>query len=167
METRPRATDLSGENVVTIELPIGQLVVSGGFDLEKAVCSHGLFMMAPNKWDPQSKTLERPLRLNGDEDYDSPSVKVQVSQPVDTPNSLRLRVFDVKFLSNHQQQSLMVVSQSNAIVFFIMHFLLSSASFYATFFAQFQIYMTKNSTSEKFNPLHNNKLCRHFKCVLR
>ncbi|GKC44384.1 DNA glycosylase, partial [Tanacetum coccineum] len=31
--------------------------------LEKAVCNHGFFMMAPNRWDPSSKTLVRPLRL--------------------------------------------------------------------------------------------------------
>lgn len=111
-ETRPRATDHLGINL-TIELPIGELV-GANFNLENAVCSHGLFMMAPNKWDPHSKTLERPLRLG---DYNSPSVNVQISHPQETPNSLQLRVFGVEFLSNHHQQSLMVTSQSDIIVF--------------------------------------------------
>ncbi|XP_062176327.1 uncharacterized protein LOC133881410 isoform X4 [Alnus glutinosa] len=42
-------------------LPLGEAAET--FQLEKAVCSHGLFMMAPNQWDPLSKTLLRPLRL--------------------------------------------------------------------------------------------------------
>ncbi|PWA73558.1 DNA glycosylase [Artemisia annua] len=37
--------------------------VSRTFKLEKAVCNHGFFMMAPNRWNPSSKTLVRPLRL--------------------------------------------------------------------------------------------------------
>lgn len=38
------------------------------FNLEKAVCNHGFFMMAPNNWVPSTKTLTRPLRLpNHDE----------------------------------------------------------------------------------------------------
>ncbi|WOH14414.1 hypothetical protein DCAR_0933933 [Daucus carota subsp. sativus] len=103
--TRPRATEHTGGNI-TIDLPIGE-IVGANFDLGNAVCSHGLFMMAPNKWDPHSKTLARPLRLNSDGDYDSPSVNVQISHPEDTPSALRLRVFDVEFLSNNQKQSLM------------------------------------------------------------
>lgn len=113
--TRPRATEHTGGNI-TIDLPIGE-IVGVNFDLENAVCSHGLFMMAPNKWDPHSKTLARPLRLNSDGDYDSPSVNVQISHPDETPSALRLRVFDVEFLSNNQKQSLMVTSQSDAVVF--------------------------------------------------
>lgn len=109
METRPRATEL------IIELPIRELV-GANFNLENAVCSHGLFMMAPNKWDRHSKTLERPLRLGDD---NSPSVNVQISHPKETPNALQLHVFDVQFLSNHHQQSLMVTSQFDIIVFFI------------------------------------------------
>lgn len=31
--------------------------------LEKAVCNHGFFMMAPNHWDPSTKSFSRPLRL--------------------------------------------------------------------------------------------------------
>ncbi|KAM3283598.1 hypothetical protein P3S67_022396 [Capsicum chacoense] len=33
------------------------------FNLEKAVCNHGFFMMAPNDWDPSTKGFSRPLRL--------------------------------------------------------------------------------------------------------
>ncbi|XP_059294887.1 uncharacterized protein LOC132047936 [Lycium ferocissimum] len=33
------------------------------FNLQKAVCNHGFFMMAPNHWEPSTKSLFRPLRL--------------------------------------------------------------------------------------------------------
>ncbi|KAF8679055.1 hypothetical protein HU200_045809 [Digitaria exilis] len=39
---------------------------SAPFDLAAAVCSHGLFMMAPNRWDPAARALVRPLRLASD-----------------------------------------------------------------------------------------------------
>ncbi|RCV14328.1 hypothetical protein SETIT_2G416800v2 [Setaria italica] len=50
---------------VELELPLPP----GGaapFDLAAAVCSHGLFMMAPNRWDPAARALVRPLRLASD-----------------------------------------------------------------------------------------------------
>ncbi|RLN09336.1 uncharacterized protein C2845_PM11G10830 [Panicum miliaceum] len=50
---------------VELELPLPP----GGaapFDLAAAVCSHGLFMMAPNGWDPAARALVRPLRLASD-----------------------------------------------------------------------------------------------------
>ncbi|KAK9095739.1 hypothetical protein Sjap_021236 [Stephania japonica] len=43
---------------------VASIAVPGSFDLEKAVCSHGLFMMAPNRWDPSTRALMRPLRLS-------------------------------------------------------------------------------------------------------
>lgn len=46
------------------------------FDMEKAVCNHGFFMMAPNVWDPKSKSLTRPLTLSN-----STSVSVTISHP--------------------------------------------------------------------------------------
>ncbi|CAN4123490.1 unnamed protein product [Withania somnifera] len=33
------------------------------FNLQKAVCNHGFFMMAPNHWEPSNKSFSRPLRL--------------------------------------------------------------------------------------------------------
>jgi len=36
-----------------------------GFDLSRAVCSYGYFLLAPNLWDAEAKVLHRPLR--GDE----------------------------------------------------------------------------------------------------
>lgn len=93
---------------VVVELPLGDAVDT--FDLEKAVCSHGLFMMAPNHWDSLSKTLKRPLRLDIHEDTDSSSsLLVQISHPSHTPGSLSLRVFGTDSLSPHCQQSLMVL----------------------------------------------------------
>ncbi|KAG5625830.1 hypothetical protein H5410_011048 [Solanum commersonii] len=95
---------------VVVELPLGD--GDGGcatFDLEKAVCSHGLFMMAPNRWDSLSKTLERPLRLSeniNDDDHEQ-SVLVQITQPSDSRHSLLLRVFGTDSLSTIQQRSLL------------------------------------------------------------
>lgn len=82
------------------------LLVAPNFNLEKAVCSHGLFMMAPNHWDPHSKTLKRPLLLNpGD---DETSVMVHVSHPPQSPHALRVTVFTPHALSPPQQQYLLV-----------------------------------------------------------
>ncbi|KAK1318814.1 hypothetical protein QJS10_CPB04g00334 [Acorus calamus] len=55
-----------------------KMKVPNDFDLEKSVCSHGLFMMSPNKWDPLSRTLSRPLRLPPDS---SSTVHVTLSLP--------------------------------------------------------------------------------------
>ncbi len=33
-----------------------------GFDLERAVCSYGFYVLAPNRWDAATATLHRPLR---------------------------------------------------------------------------------------------------------
>ncbi|KAM7474426.1 hypothetical protein LguiB_021669 [Lonicera macranthoides] len=91
---------------VVVELPLGDAVDT--FDLEKAVCSHGLFMMAPNHWDPLSKTLKRPLRLDSNEDTNSSSsLLVQISHPSHTPGSLSLRVFGTDSLSPLHQKSLL------------------------------------------------------------
>jgi hypothetical protein len=51
------------------------LPVKETFDLEKAVCSYGFFMMAPNLWFPSTCTLQRPLRLR-----DNRSVMAQVGR---------------------------------------------------------------------------------------
>ncbi|KAG2666936.1 hypothetical protein I3760_15G088900 [Carya illinoinensis] len=47
------------------------------FNLEKAVCNHGCFMMAPNSWIPSTQILQRPLRLSNF----STSVVVSISHP--------------------------------------------------------------------------------------
>lgn len=36
------------------------------FDLARAVCSYGYFLLAPNRWDPDTQTLTRPLRGRDD-----------------------------------------------------------------------------------------------------
>lgn len=111
-EEIPRATADGG--VVVVELPLGEAAAT--FDLEKAVCSHGLFMMVPNHWDPLSKTLERPLRLHSDGESgngnsvpsSSPtSLLVRISHPSKSPQSLHLHVFGTVFLSPHHQKSLL------------------------------------------------------------
>ncbi|KAJ7942484.1 DNA glycosylase [Quillaja saponaria] len=93
-----------------LELPLGEAAET--FQLDKAVCSHGLFMMAPNHWDPISKTLTRPLRLSlVDDDYSSfssaGSVLVTISQPPEHPNLLNVRVHGTKSLSSQQQHALL------------------------------------------------------------
>ncbi|KAL0348172.1 UNVERIFIED_CONTAM: hypothetical protein Sangu_1045000 [Sesamum angustifolium] len=91
---------------VLVELPLGD--AAANFSLEKAVCSHGLFMMAPNRWDPHSKTLRRPLRLNPD--GDETSLMVHISHPTHSADALHLRIFGTHALSLQQQQSLLVGS---------------------------------------------------------
>uniref|UniRef100_J3MNP5 HhH-GPD domain-containing protein n=1 Tax=Oryza brachyantha TaxID=4533 RepID=J3MNP5_ORYBR len=60
----PSPEDDPAAPVVELELPLcAPPPGSAPFDLEAAVCSHGLFMMAPNRWDPASRALVRPLRL--------------------------------------------------------------------------------------------------------
>lgn len=55
------------------------------FDLVAAVCSHGLFVMAPNRWDLASRALVPPLRLASDR---SPSPSLPAFRPT---RALRLR----------------------------------------------------------------------------
>ncbi|TVU37437.1 hypothetical protein EJB05_10751, partial [Eragrostis curvula] len=57
------------------------------FDLAAAVCSHGLFMMAPNRWDPAARALSRPLRLASDR---SASVLARVTAHPVRPGSALL-----------------------------------------------------------------------------
>jgi 3-methyladenine DNA glycosylase/8-oxoguanine DNA glycosylase len=42
------------------------VAVPGGFDLARAVCSYGYFLLAPNRWEPRARALHRPLRGEGD-----------------------------------------------------------------------------------------------------
>ncbi|RLN36457.1 uncharacterized protein C2845_PM03G14980 [Panicum miliaceum] len=71
---------------VELELPLPP----GGaapFDLAAAVCSHGLFMMAPNRWDPAARALVRPLRLASDR---SVSLLTRVSAHPERPGTALL-----------------------------------------------------------------------------
>ncbi|KAL0803149.1 hypothetical protein Bca101_058325 [Brassica carinata] len=61
------------------------------FDMEKAVCNHGFFMMAPNVWNPKYKSLTRPLTLSN-----FSSVSVTISHP---PN-LSFLVIQVHGINN-------------------------------------------------------------------
>ncbi|GLT90682.1 hypothetical protein SLE2022_086050 [Rubroshorea leprosula] len=84
---------------VLIELPLGDAAET--FDLEKAICSHGLFMMPPNQWDPVSRSLSRPLRLLHH------SLMVRISQPQYPPRCLHVRVYGTRSLSPQHQHSLL------------------------------------------------------------
>ncbi|XVE52225.1 hypothetical protein DITRI_Ditri02bG0106000 [Diplodiscus trichospermus] len=91
---------------VLVELPLGE--ASDGFDLEKAVCSHGLFMLAPNQWDPISRSFSRPLRLLDNQHHRSPplTVMVRISQPP-ASSTLHLRVYGAPSLSPQHRHSLL------------------------------------------------------------
>ncbi|KAH9750127.1 ENDO3c domain-containing protein [Citrus sinensis] len=93
-----------------LKLPLAET-----FNLETAVCSHGLFMMSPNRWDPLSRSLSRPLHLsNSLDNTDIPSVSVDVTicQPQQDPHSLRIEVRNsasgsAPSLSQEQQDALL------------------------------------------------------------
>ncbi|KAK8645850.1 hypothetical protein V6N13_119658 [Hibiscus sabdariffa] len=84
-----------------VELPLGK--AAEGFELEKAICSHGLFMLAPNHWDPISRSFSRPLRLT------SPplTVMLRISQPPTSPSTLHLHVHRTCSLSLSHRHSLL------------------------------------------------------------
>lgn len=42
------------------------VAVPGGFDLARAVCSYGYFLLAPNRWEPRARALYRPLQGEGE-----------------------------------------------------------------------------------------------------
>ncbi|KAK4846613.1 hypothetical protein QYF36_019856 [Acer negundo] len=88
---------------------------NSSWNLEKAVCSHGLFMMSPNHWDPLSRSLSRPLHLsdgiddNGHASSSSSSVMVRIFHPQETPNSLHVKVYNTGSvsLSSKEQETLL------------------------------------------------------------
>ncbi|XP_010256879.1 PREDICTED: uncharacterized protein LOC104597156 [Nelumbo nucifera] len=72
---RQQEVEVSPSLSCLLTLPLGESVST--FSLEKAVCSHGLFMMAPNQWDPSTKTFQRPLRLSDE----TTAILVRISHP--------------------------------------------------------------------------------------
>ncbi|KAJ6389595.1 hypothetical protein OIU77_027839 [Salix suchowensis] len=94
------------EESVVLEIPLGDAAET--FNLEKAVCSHGLFMMSPNHWDPLSRTFSRPLRLSlsdSDPQVSTPTTSLFVSIS-HLPRSLSVRVYGTRRLSPKHQESL-------------------------------------------------------------
>ncbi|XP_077230336.1 uncharacterized protein LOC143863529 [Tasmannia lanceolata] len=87
---------------VLISLPLEKYP---NFNLEKAVCSHGLFMMPPNLWISPTKTLQRPLRLSNP----IKSVTVQISQHSSSSSSsscIHIWVFGLHSLSHEDRQTI-------------------------------------------------------------
>ncbi|KAG1331810.1 N-glycosylase/DNA lyase [Cocos nucifera] len=84
--------------VVHLQLPLND----PSFNLETAVCSHGLFMMAPNRWDPASKSLHRPLRLST-----SSSLSVRISHPSPSHPLLLVSVFGASSLCSQDQHAIL------------------------------------------------------------
>ncbi|GAV78561.1 LOW QUALITY PROTEIN: hypothetical protein CFOL_v3_22027, partial [Cephalotus follicularis] len=73
------------------------------FSLEKSVCNHGLFMMAPNLWIPSIETLKRPLRL-------ADSITCVIVSISHLPNRtfLIVKVHDTQLVSSQDQQAILV-----------------------------------------------------------
>ncbi|KAJ6696338.1 DNA GLYCOSYLASE-RELATED [Salix koriyanagi] len=97
------------EESVVLQIPLGDAAET--FNLEKAVCSHGLFMMSPNHWDPLSRTFSRPLRLSlsdSDPQVSTPttSLFVSISHLPHLPRSLSVRVYGTRRLSPKHQEAL-------------------------------------------------------------
>ncbi|XP_057986484.1 uncharacterized protein LOC131170727 [Hevea brasiliensis] len=69
------------------------------FDFERTVCNHGFFMMAPNRWCPETKTLQRPLRLADG----TTSVLASITHP---PQKfcLSIHVYGVEYLSSEDKE---------------------------------------------------------------
>uniref|UniRef100_A0ACD5YXT9 Uncharacterized protein n=1 Tax=Avena sativa TaxID=4498 RepID=A0ACD5YXT9_AVESA len=94
-------TPAAAQPRVELELRLG----AAPFDLEAAVCSHGLFMMAPNRWDPASRALLRPLRLASDR---STSLLARVSHhPARPSQALLVSVFGADALSPLDQDCIL------------------------------------------------------------
>ncbi|KAK2662185.1 hypothetical protein Ddye_000759 [Dipteronia dyeriana] len=88
------------------------LLPNSSWKLEKAVCSHGLFMMSPNHWDPLSRSFSRPLHLSLDDNGHAPpssSVMVRIFHPQETPNALHVKVYNTGSvsLSSKEQETLL------------------------------------------------------------
>lgn len=79
------------------------------FSLEKAVCNHGFFMMAPNHWDPSTKSFSRPLRLADP----ITSAMTFISQPPGEDH-LVIEVYGARFLSLKDEQA--IQSQVNRML---------------------------------------------------
>ena len=58
--------------------------VPPGFDLSRAVCSYGYFLLAPNQWDPVGQRLHRPLRGK-----DGRVINTRIDQPSDEKVRIR------------------------------------------------------------------------------
>ncbi|KAH0470566.1 hypothetical protein IEQ34_000289 [Dendrobium chrysotoxum] len=106
------AAKLVGETLL-LEIP----VKDPSFDLTKAVCSHGLFMMAPNHWDPASCTLQRPIRLP------SGGVRVHISQlrpsspiVVSVAGSVSLSLEDEEALLDQVRRMLRISDEEDRII---------------------------------------------------
>uniref|UniRef100_A0ACD5UJH7 Uncharacterized protein n=1 Tax=Avena sativa TaxID=4498 RepID=A0ACD5UJH7_AVESA len=94
-------TPAAAQPRVELELQLG----AAPFDLEAAVCSHGLFMMAPNRWDPASRALLRPLRLASDS---STSLLARISHhPARPSQALHVSVFGADALSPLDQDCIL------------------------------------------------------------
>ncbi|XWS10573.1 hypothetical protein CRYUN_Cryun38cG0007700 [Craigia yunnanensis] len=83
-----------------LQLALGEC--SSCFNMEKAVCNHGLFMMSPNVWIPSTKSLRRPLRLADS----SHSLSVTISHPPNHP-FLVIQVHGVHSLSSADEAAIL------------------------------------------------------------
>ncbi|KAG5599878.1 hypothetical protein H5410_031248, partial [Solanum commersonii] len=73
------------------------------FNLEKAVCNHNFFMMAPNHWDPSTKIFSHVLRL----DDSIRSALTFISQPPGE-NHLVITIYGATILSFKDEGAIQV-----------------------------------------------------------
>lgn len=99
--TKTNVAEEEEEESVVLEIPLGDAAET--FNLEKGVCSHGLFMMSPNHWDPLSLTFSRPLRLSlsdSDPQVSTPTTSLFVpSLTLLTPLTLSASAFMARVVS--------------------------------------------------------------------
>ncbi|XVF33869.1 hypothetical protein REPUB_Repub18cG0008800 [Reevesia pubescens] len=88
------------DEVRLVQLALGES--SSSFNMEKAVCNHGLFMMSPNVWIPSTKSLRRPLRLADS----SHSILVTISHPPNHP-FLVIQVHGVHSISSADEAAIL------------------------------------------------------------
>ncbi|XVE99002.1 hypothetical protein REPUB_Repub03eG0158300 [Reevesia pubescens] len=88
------------DEVRLLQLALGES--SSCFNMEKAVCNHGLFMMSPNVWIPSIKYLRHPLRLADS----SHSLLVTISHPSNHP-FLVIQVHGIHSLSSADEAAIL------------------------------------------------------------
>lgn len=74
------------------------------FDLARDVCSYGYFLLAPNHWDPETRSLFRVLTLDGDQGKPAPTT-CRISQTKSPTNPALSARFDRTLTRGEQTQA--------------------------------------------------------------
>ena len=102
-----------------LKLALGECITT--FNLENAVCNHGFFMMAPNFWNPSTKTLLRPLRLANS----ITSVIASISHPSPPDNTfIIIQLHDIFKISLEDEKAILVDKQFSLSLSLLMVFII-------------------------------------------